>query len=652
MKIYLRLIKHLFRYKWRLVCVVMLSILVAATFGFQLGTLWPIAEVIFDKDFDPTAFVDGLTRSGQPVQVSVADAGSLEEYRGPSLKATLQAWAAGFWDTALGRHVVRFLKEDVFSSKLRALVYIGCLVIAVTVLNGLFRFLQQYNARYLATRLTIDIRNLMYRRTIRYSLSFFDRVGIGETISRFTNDVSMVNAGVVSLFSTAVSHPLRIVVGLGLAFMIDAKLATFACVLFPIAGFTLVYFGQRIRRATRRALRRQASIVALLNETFGGIRIVKAFAMEPYEIGRFERENQRLFRYFMKIAVADEMVKPLMEVIGVMVVVTFFLAGGRRVLDGTMSSGDFALFYGALMSVYDPVRKLSRVFANIQKGIASGKRVFEIVDLDESVKERPDAIELAPFSDVLSFRNVSFSYRDGDEVLKDINVDVRKGEMVAIVGASGAGKTTLVNLVPRFYDVTSGSVTIDGTDLRHVGLRSLRTQIAVVTQDVVLFNDTVRNNIAYGHEDCSDERIEAAARAADADSFIRELPDGYDTVLAERGQSLSGGQRQRLAIARAIAKDPAILILDEATSSLDSESERAIQSALDEFVKGRTTLVIAHRLSTVLRADRIVVLDNGRIVDIGTHAELLAKSDTYRRLYEAQFRDMEAVSAVDGDAMS
>ncbi|MCD6288345.1 MAG: ATP-binding cassette domain-containing protein, partial [Candidatus Hydrogenedentes bacterium] len=345
------------------------------------------------------------------------------------------------------------------------------------------------------------------------------------------------------------------------------------------------------------------------------------------------------FRYFMKIAVADEMVKPLMEVIGVVGVVCFFVVGARQVLDGTMESSAFLLFNGALISCYEPVKKLSKVFTKIQKGVTSGQRVFEVIDSDEIERERPDAVELAPFNDTIRFENVSFRYGDGDAVLSDVNLEIRRGEIVAIVGASGAGKTTLVNLVPRFYDVTDGCVRIDGLDVRDVTLFSLRKQIAVVSQDVVLFNDTVRNNIAYGRADCDDELIVSASRAADADAFVRELPNGYDTVLAERGQSLSGGQKQRLAIARAIAKDPAILILDEATSSLDSESERAIQDALDRFIQGRTTLVIAHRLSTVLNADKIVVVDAGRVVGIGKHSELLDTNPVYRRLYEAQFRN-------------
>jgi len=646
MRVYLRLVGYLLRYKTRLACVVVLSTLLAVTSGFQLGTLLPIAEVMFNKDFDAAKFVQKYAGIDQPQQVAAPDisteghdATQYADVR--SARARLREWTSRFWATDTGQRLVTFLTEEVFSDRHRAVIYVGSFAIIITVLSGAFRFLQQYNSRYIATRLTIDIRNTMYKRTICYSLSFFDRVRVGETLSRFTNDVNMVNAGAVALFSSAVTHPLRILVGLGWAFLIDPKLAMLGLILFPVAGFTLAYFGHRIRRATRRALRRQASIVSLLNETFGGIRIVKAFAMEPYEIERFEKENSRLFRYFMKIAVADELVKPLMEVLGVVVTVTFFMLGCKRVLDGVMDAGQFVLFFGALIYIYDPVKKLSKVFTNIQKGIASGKRVFEIIDCDERIKERPDAVDLPPFSSSIVFRDVSFSYRDGEDVLKDINLEVRKGEMVAFVGASGVGKTSLVNLVPRFYDVTSGAVSIDGIDLRDVALRSLRKQIAVVTQDVVLFNDTVRKNIAYGQTECGQEQIRAAARAADADTFVNELPNGYDTVVAERGQSLSGGQRQRLAIARAIAKDPTILILDEATSSLDSESEQAIQYALDEFVKGRTTLVIAHRLSTVLRADKIVVLDAGRIVDMGSHDELMATSNTYRRLYEAQFRDMD-----------
>jgi len=478
MKTYLRLVKHLIRYKGR------------STFGFQLGALLPIAEVLLDEDFDATEFVEKLTGTGTDSTVAAevsetpeSAAESLEVEGVFGLKDRLRAFVARFWSTAAGQRAATFLIETVFADRARAFVCVGCFVIIVTTLGGIFRFLQQYHSRYIATRLIIDVRNLMYRRAIRFSLSFFDRVTVGATISRFTNDVKLVNQGIVSLFSSVVSLPLRIMVGLGIAFFINAKLATIGLILFPIAGFTFGYFGRRIRRATKRALSRQASILTLLNETFGGIRIVKAFSMEPYEIGRFEKENRRLFRYFMKIAVADEMVKPLMEVIGVVTVVCFVTVGARQVLAGAMPLPEFLVFNGALISVYEPVKKLAKVFTNIQKGIASGERVFEIIDCDESIEERPDAIELPPFSRTIRFRNVSFSYNHGEDVLNGLNLDIQIGEMVAIVGASGAGKTTLVNLVPRFYDVTDGSVTIDGIDLRDVGLRSLRKQIAVVTQE-------------------------------------------------------------------------------------------------------------------------------------------------------------------------
>jgi len=409
-------------------------------------------------------------------------------------------------------------------------------------------------------------------------------------------------------------------------------------VIFPLAVVPIIKFGRRLRQISSRRQVSMSNINTILQETLVGNRIVKAFGREDYEVKRFSLENQRYFRLYMKQVMARALSSPVMEILGGIGMAAIIWYGGYNVIKGYSTPGTFFSFLTALLMLYAPIKSLSNINNSVQEGLAAASRVFDILDLTPTIRNRPDAITLPTISRELVFDKVSFAYEDRP-VLQNVSLEVRRGEMVALVGPSGAGKTTLVNLVPRFYEVTSGSISIDGHDLRDVTIESLRAQIGMVTQQTILFNNTVRHNIAYGRFDSTETEIIRAAQAANAWDFIQALPQGLDTLIGEQGIMLSGGERQRLAIARALLKDPPILILDEATSALDSEAERAVQQALDNLIQCRTTLVIAHRLSTIRQADRIVVLNDGQVVEVGRHEELLERNGLYRKLYNLQFRE-------------
>lgn len=511
-------------------------------------------------------------------------------------------------------------------------------IILLFLLKGIFDYGQAYLMNYVGLRVVADIRQKLYDHLQTLSLSFFARTPTGVLISRITNDVNLVQGSVSNAITGLIKDAVTIVGLTAVVFYRDWKLGLIAFIIFPIAIFPIKEFGRRLRKFSRKGLQRMGSLTSFLHETITGHRIVKAFNMEEYEKRRFKEENERYFKTFLKRIKVRAISHPLMELLGGIGIAIIIWVGGYRVIQGEVTPGTFFSFMTALLMLYAPVRNLNKVNLEVQEGLAAAARIFELLDTEAEVKEEKEARSLPPFSKRIEFKEVFFRY-DSAPVLRSINLSVEAGEIVAIVGMSGAGKTSLVNLLPRFYDVSEGKILIDGMDIRKVTLKSLREQIGLVTQQTILFNDTVRNNIAYGSLHRSDQEIVEAAKAANAHGFIQRLPQGYDTPIGEGGVKLSGGERQRISIARALLKNAPILILDEATSSLDSDSEVEVQKAMDLLMRNRTVFVIAHRLSTIRNAHRIIVLSDGEIVEQGTHEELMRLNGEYRRLYELQFRD-------------
>jgi subfamily B ATP-binding cassette protein MsbA len=529
--------------------------------------------------------------------------------------------------------------DDIFIDKNKIMLTVLPLAImGLGVIKGFFTFGEGYLMNYVGQRVVADIRERLYSHLQTLSLSFFDRTPTGVLMARITNDVNVIQGAVSDAVTGIIKDFFTFLGLLGVIFYRDWFLALVAIVVFPLAAYPFVQFSRTLRKISKRTLETMAYISTFLQETIFGHRIVKAFNMEGYEATRFGEANERYFRYLMKRVKIRALSNPVMEWLAYLGIGAFVWVGGYRVFSGAMTVGDFFSFMTAMALLYDPMRGISKVNLVIQEGVVAARRVFDILDLKPEVTDAPDAKILPSFSREISYHNVSFRYAD-EMVLKKINFAVQRGEKVALVGSSGAGKTTLVNLLPRFYDVIKGKISIDGMDVRHATLQSLRDQIGVVSQQTLLFNDTVRSNIAYGRPDIPKAQVIKAAKMADAHDFIVKLPQGYNTVIGEQGVRLSGGQRQRISIARALLKNAPILILDEATSSLDTESEREVQAALDRLMAKRTVLVIAHRLSTVRNVDRILVLANGEIIEEGVHRDLMAKGGEYKKLYELQFQD-------------
>jgi len=514
-------------------------------------------------------------------------------------------------------------------------------LIAVTLAKGLAEFLATYFINYVGHSVVRDLRNLLYSRIIQQSIGFFTRNPTGRLMSAITNDIEKIQFAVSNVAADSLKECFTLVGLMAVIFYIDWRLALFSLVLVPFVVLPSANLGRYIRVSSRSSQDKMAEINNVLQETFTGIRIVKAFVMELFEVAKFKAATRRLLKINLRWVRAQAATSPLMEILGAVTIAALLLYARNAILHHAQTAGGFVTFLVALFKMYEPIKRLAGVNNAFQQAIGASEQVFRFLDVRSEVVEKGGAIDLPPFQKEIVFEHVDFEYEDGVPLLQDVNLRIAKGEVVAIVGSSGAGKTTLANLIPRFFDVTGGRILIDGHDLRDVVIGSLRGQIGMVTQDTILFNDTVFNNICYGRKPQNEAEVVEAARAALAHDFITEMPQGYQAVIGERGQRLSGGQRQRIAIARALYKNAPLLILDEATSELDTESELLVQRALNTLMSGRTVLVIAHRLSTVRRADRIVVLDRGSISEIGTHDDLVSRGGIYQRLHELQFVDVE-----------
>ena len=615
MKIYFRLLRFVRPYWKRLVGSIFCTVLFSLFSGMSVYLFIPLLDILFHPEklagHQSTSYESGLPFGLGSV---VAD---------------------------VKRVVLSFMFEG---TQMEALLRVCIIIFVAFLCKNVFGYFQSFLMNYVEEGVIRDIRNKLYRHLHDLPLAYFSNERTGGLISRITSDVSLINGGVSAGFVTMTREPLLILVFLSLAFSLSWQLTLIALVVFPLALVIIGLIAVRLHRERGISQERLADITSILQETISGVKVVKAFAMEEFENKKFVKQTQRYFRSLIKITRMRDLSSPSTELLSVAAGAFIIWYGGRLVLvEGTMNASEFLGFLILIFQIMPPIKELASVNNRIQESSAAGKRIFEILDTEPTIRNSINAVTVDEFERGLEFKGVHFAYdtTEGgrEHVLEDISLEVKKGELLAIVGPSGSGKTTMVDLVPRFYDPTSGSILLDGHDLREIDVQSLREKVGIVTQETILFHDTVRNNIAYGLDDCPMEKIIAAAKAANAHGFISVMPQGYDTLIGERGVKLSGGERQRMSLARAILKNPPILILDEATSALDTESEILVQEAIEHLMAGRTSLVIAHRLSTVQHADRIIVLDHGRIVESGRHQELLANEQgMYRKLYNLQFR--------------
>jgi len=592
MKDYLKLLKFVKPYKWLFLAAIVCMGFSAVFDGVSLAMMVPLADKV-------------LTNKKIIIPAKLPD------------------FLAGFVDKINNTPPQVLLNYMVFS------------VLLLFLLKGIFGFFQSYFMSDIGQRVVRDIKSQLYAKIQSLSLSYFTHKRGGELMSRITNDVKIVENAVSYGSTDLIYQSLQVVIFAIVIFFIYFKMALVSFVFLPLISFPIIKVGKALRKLSKRSQEKIADTNSLLYETIMGARIVKAFNMEEYEVNKFNRVNTDYYKISMKTIKRTLLLNPSTEFLGVIAGVLVFFWGGREVIAGRLSFGVFGLFLGSLLSLIRPFKKISQVNALNQQAMAASERIHEVLDTQASVKEPFSPKILSGFNKQIKFNDICFSYAD-TQILKGINLDIEYGQMLAIVGPSGSGKSTLVDLIPRFYDPQSGSISIDGVNIREFSLKSLRNQVGIVNQETMLFNDTIRSNIAYGKPDASFAEIEDAARKAHAHDFILSCPQGYETVIGDRGVMISGGERQRIAIARALLKDAPILILDEATSQLDSTSERIVQEALDRLVSGRTVFMIAHRLSTVRNANRIVVLDKGLIVEQGTHSQLLEKNGLYKRLYSAQ----------------
>lgn len=539
--------------------------------------------------------------------------------------------------------IIKDMIDEVLADKNGTMLnWIAASIIAIFVVRGLFWYGQNYLMSYVGQSVIIDIRAAVFKKLQRLSVSFYNKNKTGTIMSYVTNDVNALQSAMVENTIEMITEGFILIGSVVAMIYLDWRLTLFTVCTFPVVLWFMEFFGKKIRKTSGRIQECTADITSVLQESVASARVIKSFVREDYEVDRFDVENRANFRANMKNAQLMATLTPVVELVAAIGVTMIIWYGGNNVINGTITAGSLVAFLTYAVNISNPIKRLTRVIGNIQKALAAAQRVFMIIDMPEEIAESRDAKQLPEVSGKVEFQNVSFAYDDKGNVITDLSFSVKPGEVIAIVGPSGAGKSTIANLLPRFYDVNKGDIKIDGHSVREVTLDSLREQVGIVPQETMLFNGSVYNNILYGRLDATKEEIEAAAKAANAHDFIMQLTDGYETKLGDRGVNLSGGQRQRIAIARAILKNPRILILDEATSALDTESERVVQEALDRLMVGRTSFVIAHRLSTVKNADKILVLEKGNLVESGTHDELLALDGLYAHLYKIQYRNKEA----------
>lgn len=606
MKTFLRILNYSHNLRARIILFLLLSTMGVVFSGISLVSIQPMMKVLFD-------------------QVQAAQAPAIPEFT-----FSVKYFVAVF------QHY--FITVVIDYGKLKALLFVCGVIASAVLLGNTFRYFERVVASKVRLDVVKNLRSAIFQNVTRMQIGFFNNHRKGDLLSRFTNDVAEVESAVMNSLKAVLKEPITIIVYFGLLFYISAKLTLFTLIVVPIIGGVL---GEIVRRLKKQAPMSQQSlgrVVSILDETFGGMRVVKAFNARSYVISKMEEENKFNNDINMSMAYKNELASPVSEFLGVCIVSVVLFFGGQSVMRGELDAATFFSFLALFASIIQPVKAFAQGLTQLQKGIASARRIFEVTDMQPAIEDKPGAVALDEFRESIEFKHVTFAY-DQKPVLKNIDLVIPKGKTVALVGPSGGGKSTLADMVPRFYDVTGGEVLIDGKPLKDYQIDSLRKHMGVVTQESILFNDTIYNNISFGMSNATKESVIEAAKIANAHNFIIQTEKGYDTVIGERGSKLSGGQRQRLSIARAVLKNPPILILDEATSALDSESERLVQEALFNLMKNRTSLVIAHRLSTIQHADEIVVVQDGRIVERGSHGQLIAGDGLYRKLSEIQSTD-------------
>jgi subfamily B ATP-binding cassette protein MsbA len=606
MRNYWRFVAYVWRYKVRVICSVLASFLAEALNFASVGLLCAVLQILLN-----------LRVSGEPGELA----------------------SKGFFKNRYGRGLVDFLRDRASPDSvfLRTIVLLGAGFLLIVCVRGVLDFLRKYLLQSANLRGWTDLFTRLFERMTRLSMRFYTGRSLGKTMSTFGADIGELRRGGKTIFEHAIRDPFLLVGGLVCTFLINVRLALVTFVALPLVIYIIKEVGDRTRRYTKKTLKRRADAMKILGETLQGAAVIKAYNAEDYQIGRFRERANRMLRYGLRRTLVKAIADPVSELLYWACRIAVIIYGVHLILDGSLEPGMLLMFVYCVKQVYQPLSKLRDVNVEIQQCAAAADRIFALLDLEPEVAEKPDALPLPLHEADIEFDRVSFAYDPPNEVVRDFDLRIRAGEVVALVGENGSGKTTVASLLLRFYDPTRGAVRIDGTDLRNVTLASLRRQIAYVSQNVVLFNDTIRRNIAFGDTAYSEAEIEAAARAALAHDFIvNELPDGYDAVVGEGGAKLSGGQRQRISLARALLRDPRIFVMDEATSALDVEAEDRLQQQLAAFAAGRTVILIAHRFSALRYADRIVVLDRGRIECLGTHDELIEASPTYRNLHQKQ----------------